>query len=420
MGGLQPAITPAGTHMETPRKNPAATGQVLIVGASARAAAQSALRAGWLPIAIDPFCDEDLRASCQAVRAPHYPRGLAEIAKTLPSCPFIYTGALENHLEELEALARQRPLLGNSASVVRSVRDPLILQKHLAGCPTAMPDMKSLDEPRPSGEWLLKPYRSGGGIGIQRIKQDTLGQWNDSPYTSKTHYYQRLVPGVAISVLYLADRRRATLVGVTEQLIGCRWAGAKPFWYVGNVGPRIVSPPAMEQLQQVGHMLTCEFGLVGWFGADMILDEDQVWLLEVNPRYTASTEILERILNQPLFPLHVEACQGKNELPPVLPRPLDGTVHGKAIVYTDLPLVVPGSFFPIVSNSTANTPFPMIADVPAADSRIPAGAPICTVFASGKSYAGVVELLRGKAQDLLRAITKASGLTEGEKLRGKK
>ena len=41
-------------------------------------------------------------------------------------------------------------------------------------------------------------------------------------------------------------------------------------------------------------MLADRFELSGLFGVDFILDGDQVWTLEVNPRYTASVEIVER------------------------------------------------------------------------------------------------------------------------------
>jgi hypothetical protein len=66
------------------------TPQLLVVGFSARAAAGSAVRAGYRASAIDAFADADLVAFCQAVRDPSYPQGLVSLAAGFPaaSCRF--------------------------------------------------------------------------------------------------------------------------------------------------------------------------------------------------------------------------------------------------------------------------------------------------------------------------------------------
>ena len=55
---------------------------LLILGASVRAAAFSALRAGLRPWCVDLFADLDLRANCPAlvIDASRYPNGLAALA----------------------------------------------------------------------------------------------------------------------------------------------------------------------------------------------------------------------------------------------------------------------------------------------------------------------------------------------------
>src|SRR3974377_992463 len=71
---------------------------VLIVGASARAAAFSALRAGMLPGAVDRFGDRDPHAVARCVRGPPEAcaEALLEAADDFPACPWLYTGGLEN------------------------------------------------------------------------------------------------------------------------------------------------------------------------------------------------------------------------------------------------------------------------------------------------------------------------------------
>ncbi|MBW3539720.1 MAG: hypothetical protein KY476_05570, partial [Planctomycetes bacterium] len=60
------------------------TRSLLIAGASARAAAQSAVRSGWSVTALDLFADRDLAATCEAVRVESYPWGLIAAAAAAP------------------------------------------------------------------------------------------------------------------------------------------------------------------------------------------------------------------------------------------------------------------------------------------------------------------------------------------------
>src|SRR5437667_188035 len=68
---------------------------LLIVGASARAAAFSALRAGLRPWCADLFADVDLQRACPALRIAGrgYPHGLERMLGLAPPGPWLYTGA---------------------------------------------------------------------------------------------------------------------------------------------------------------------------------------------------------------------------------------------------------------------------------------------------------------------------------------
>ena len=49
----------------------------------------------------------------------------------------------------------------------------------------------------------------------------------------------------------------------------------------------------MQILQQLGLDLARGCGLRGLFGVDFVLSEGVPWPVEINPRYTASVEVLE-------------------------------------------------------------------------------------------------------------------------------
>jgi predicted ATP-grasp superfamily ATP-dependent carboligase len=74
-------------------------GPLLIVGASGRAAAASARRAGFDPYVIDLFADADTRRLAETVRCPieRYPGAIPELARRLPPGPFLYGGRLPFH-----------------------------------------------------------------------------------------------------------------------------------------------------------------------------------------------------------------------------------------------------------------------------------------------------------------------------------
>src|SRR6188474_2299573 len=100
------------------------TCRLILLGASVRAAAFSAIRAGFEPYAIDCYADRDLAAICPAVRIDHYPRDFLPALAAAPDAPWVYTGGLENYPRLIDRLAAVRPLWGNRGASLRTVRDP--------------------------------------------------------------------------------------------------------------------------------------------------------------------------------------------------------------------------------------------------------------------------------------------------------
>ena len=99
---------------------------LIIIGASARAAAASALRAGFQPWCVDLFADRDLQALAPVRRCPagRYPLGLLELLDDAPDAPVLCCGALENYPHLVNAVAARRPLQGCSVAAMFKVRDP--------------------------------------------------------------------------------------------------------------------------------------------------------------------------------------------------------------------------------------------------------------------------------------------------------
>src|SRR5438128_300714 len=130
---------------------------VLIFGASVRAAAFSALRAGLRPWCADLFADADLLCRCESVRlSGRYPDAFAELVDRAVPGPWMYTGGLENHPGLVRRMARRRPLWGNDGDVLEAARHPATLCE--AAGDAGLPGPRVLLPPaEPSGgRWLVK------------------------------------------------------------------------------------------------------------------------------------------------------------------------------------------------------------------------------------------------------------------------
>jgi predicted ATP-grasp superfamily ATP-dependent carboligase len=336
------------------------TAQVAIVGASARAAAFSVLRSGRQPVAADLFADADLQQACPVTRITNYPEGLFDWLRQTECDGWLYTGALENYPDLVDQLAKVRPLLGNSGGVLRRVRDPKLLGQVLKSRDLQFPETRQSPVGLPcDGSWLAKTYQGSSGTGVAELKADT----------QQGSFFQQRVAGTAGSAVYLG----AKLLGVTRQLVGEAWTGAGPFQYCGSIAPWRVSQAATEQLRALGEVLTEEFGLRGLFGVDFIIDRQQLWTIEVNPRYTAAVEVVERALPTSAIDLWLDE---RDELQ--LPES-QSAHHGKAILFAKHETTISEAFTRWALTQTD------LADIPQPGTEVLQGQPMLTLFATAET-----------------------------------
>jgi predicted ATP-grasp superfamily ATP-dependent carboligase len=366
-----------------------------IVGASGRAAAASALRAGFQPIVADLFADADLRAIATTTRVSPYPDGLVDWLRAIEPPAWMYTGALENYPELIEQMAWIAPLWGNPGDVLIRVRSPWELAKALADAGLLFPETRASADGLPhDGSWLTKTYAGASGSGV-RVFQESAGAGD---------VFQRRIAGTPCAAVFVALDATSILECVTRQIIGESWLGAHGFQYAGSIGPLPISESAMKSIERIGLVLTQHFELSGLFGIDFILNGDDVWTLEVNPRYTASVEICERatgsntltthVIDWPEAPINsLKACTSVPAL-----------IHGKAIMFAKQDIVISEAFAEAALSEALHKPWPTLADVSPAHTRIEAGRPILTVFAEGATVDDVEYQLRSRVVELERQI----------------
>ena len=360
---------------------------VICAGASARSLAFSCLRAGLRPVTCDLFYDSDLSARCPGVKiaSSSWPEDILSTLERLPALPIIYSGGLENHPELVRRLQDRHEIIGNNAEVLERALDPFTLSRCLEAAGLRVPEIRRAgDGSSCESGWLSKPIRGGGGIAIESASKAK---------TSQGRYLQRFVDGAPASALFLAgenDSARSLLLGATEQLIGESWLGATGFTWCGNLGPLELDDEAHRQVALGGETVARELSLRGLFGLDFVLTDDGPVFIELNPRYTGSTEIIERCCEFDTIPHNLTACRD-GELPPTAPAV--SKACAKAILFAEAPLeltAVPGS------EEESGSSF---ADLPRPGEKIEIGSPVLTMLTARENLAKCRSALKRMAKE---------------------
>jgi predicted ATP-grasp superfamily ATP-dependent carboligase len=424
----------------------------LILGASVRAAAASARRAGWSPVCGDLFADRDLADIAAAVhraavhRADSMPQ-LASVAERYPNIPCLFAGGMENLDEKtLRMIVRDRPGFTPPIPAIARSRDPWFLQQAVraVGLPTA--ELRPGDATPPEGDWLWKPLRGSAGFHIRRMdvsrKRGTAGGLKP---IGSSGYLQAFIAGTPASAvcLGLPDDRgglSAVVLGVCRQELSGERVPGRPFGFAGAITP-YPGRVDMRCVERLAETVAAACGLTGLFGIDFIVDEatGAATLIEVNPRYTATVELMECRLRRPLLAWHEAAFQstsasdsGSLRTGSLRTGSLRGEVErarqaidagsslpgrtqyfAKRIVFARSGQQVndPSRFDRAIqeAKSAAGTwSLPSVADLPRNGIAFHAGDPICTLMSQGESVEETATILDCQERIVRQAMGETS------------
>ena len=360
---------------------------VLIVALSGRALAQSARAGGFDPIVLDAFADLDTREAASAVAQVPVDADWRFVLEPLlaaarrlapPPVPLAYGSGFERCPDLLAELAVGRELLGSAPAAIRRAKDPFAFATLLHELGVPHPAVRREPPDDPAG-WLVKRAGGAGGGHVRPATAQTRGP---------DHYFQRLVPGRAVSVLLAGDGREAVTLGFSEQ-----WsdpAPGRPYRYGGAAVPADITAGLAAALADAARHVAAASGLRGLGSVDALVDADGFHILELNLRPGASLDAYERACGRPLFALHLAACRGTLPDGPLAPV----RAAAAALVRAPERTVIPEGFrWPVWS-----------ADRGAPGTVVAAGGPVCTVLGEGRAAAEARDVAETRALTLLSRL----------------
>lgn len=242
---------------------------------------------------VDLFGDRDTRQACHRhfLIADDEPAD-DRLAAACEGIPVLQVGGLKSQLRLIQRLREACPTLGPADAVCEQLTNTDALRSLAAETGWSFPE--TLDEridqracTVDGGRWLRKQRYGCGGLGVRPAI--------DGEMPDRDEVIQRWVPGRNFGASLLSDGSATRLLGVCRSLF-TRKLG-RPFVYAGSFGPVPMAPAISETLEALGQLVVQRTGLRGLFNVDFLLDAEQrPWLLEINPRWSGSSELIERWL----------------------------------------------------------------------------------------------------------------------------
>src|SRR3984885_5329353 len=195
---------------------------IIVIGYSARALAASVAHAGFAPLSIDVFGDDDTRGmSLASVKLEGGLLGGLASDKVVGAVEMlvgahdpiglVYGAGFEHQPETIAAIANRTWVFGNGADILKRAKDPLVLARICEANGVRHPQVVFAPPAEPE-LWLTKRRGGAGGAHIATAEAGNRAR-PDS-------YFQRRAGGKSISALFLASGKKTEIIGLSMQRTG--------------------------------------------------------------------------------------------------------------------------------------------------------------------------------------------------------
>ena len=164
-------------------------------------------------------------------------------------------------------------------------------------------------------QFILKPLKGSGGYDINLLNNDLDIEFNDNEFIM-----QEYVSGINLSSSVLSSENETEGIINSRLLTMNDFGDSDSFIYIGNILPltekSIMSDiedidSVNEKLKSTSEDLIGKFNLVGSNGVDYILNENGLYVIEINPRIQGTFECVEKTFGINMLEAHINACKGE-------------------------------------------------------------------------------------------------------------
>ena len=175
-------------------------------------------------------------------------------------------------------------------------------------------EVNEILESYPNIQFILKPLQGSGGYGVKLADNEMPLELNDEQFIM-----QEYVDGISLSSSILASESESKTI-MNSRLLSENDFGNNSFVYVGNILPltneSIMSDVKdidgiISRMEETSEKLAQKFNLIGSNGVDYILNENGLYVIEINPRIQGTFECVEKSLGINMLEAHIKACQGE-------------------------------------------------------------------------------------------------------------
>lgn len=405
---------------------------LLIIAISARPYVEAANKAGFCVTAIDGYLDQEtVNAATQAFAVAISDVGFSEDAlmsvihglNIEQYIGYVVGSGFEMQPALLSRISMYLPLLGNAETVVQHVKTPSLFFQTLDALNVRYPAIQS--DVALGAKAVVKTVGGSGGQHIVWREECAVVLSDHTTRQTPSHYHQTYIEGLSVSVLFLAGIKVGDVpapvvtVGFNEQ-----WVNAcemQPFRFGGLVSYAAFTDQIQSKLKALVLDIAYAFDLIGLNSLDVLISDGQIYVLEVNPRLSASLELyLQDCLDcyqVNLMQEHVNLCnvaqqENKKQLVEINQRmrvmASRPSIHAKrskgiGIVYAEKDCTFSQDFkWPSwvmdKSQVTDNTNTDMQAVA------FKKGAPICSVHAIEKSAAETKKIIKERVRYILACV----------------
>lgn len=259
--------------------------------------------------------------------------------------------------------------------------------------PSDVGELNEILQQYTNNQFILKPLQGSGGLGIFLLNNescDELKQVDEicQNISLENYILQEYIEGtnVSSSVLSSHDEQKNL---INSRLITEHDLGNESYEYSGNILPldensfrmfndnrtEINSDELYDEMKNTSEDLINEFGLIGSNGVDYILDDDgELKVIEINPRFQGTYELVENSLGINLLDAHIKACEGE-----IIEIPNPNQYSFKKIIYARKQVNI------------GNLNIPNVYDIPYEGVKIEKDQPLVTLISSNKNLETAID-----------------------------